>query len=33
LLGHKTQEVSGGAKRRHSLLGFWFVLVQVTTAI
>jgi len=33
LLGHKTQEVSGGAKHRRSLLGFWFVLMKVTTAI
>ncbi len=26
VLRHKNQEVSDGAKRRHSLLGFWFVL-------
>ena len=33
MLGHKTQEVSGGGKRCHSLLEFWFELMQVTTVI
>jgi hypothetical protein len=27
-LGHKTQELSGGASHRHSILGFWFILAN-----
>ncbi|MFN5399825.1 MAG: hypothetical protein ACK5C4_19750, partial [Pseudanabaena sp.] len=30
---YKTQEASGSASRHHSLLGFWLVLMQMTTAI
>jgi hypothetical protein len=33
LLGHKTQIVKGGAKRRLSLFGFCFVLIKVAKAI
>ena len=33
LLGNKTQIVWGGASRRLTLFGFWFVLIQVTIAI
>jgi len=33
LVRTQTQKTSGGAKRRHPLLGLWFVLIQMTTAI
>ncbi|WP_190315984.1 hypothetical protein [Pseudanabaena sp. UWO310] len=32
MLGHKLQELTGGAKRRQSILGV-YVLIQVTVAI